>query len=91
VLSKLATVAASFTWDTDQLIKPTMAEMFAALRTGVESGVITRNEARERLDYPPLPGLDEPIVAKNMGTGGGTSNAGNDTSMNAGAVDDFTS
>ncbi len=91
VLSKLATVAASFTWDTDQLIKPTMAEMFAALRTGVESGVITRNEARAKLDYPPLPGLDEPIVAKNMGTGGGTSNAGNDTSMNAGAVDDFTS
>jgi HK97 family phage portal protein len=91
VLSKLATVAASFSWDTDQLIKPTMAEMFAALRTGVESGVITRNEARAKLDYPPLPGLDEPIVAKNMGTGGGTSNAGNDTSMNAGVVDDFTS
>jgi HK97 family phage portal protein len=91
VLTKLATVAASFTWDTDQLIRPTMAEQFAALRTGVESGVITRNEARAKLDYAPLPGLDEPIVAKNMGTGGGTSNAGNDTSMNAGAVDDFTS
>jgi HK97 family phage portal protein len=90
-LSKLATVAASFEFDTDALVKPSLAEQFAALRTGVESGVITRNEARERLDYPPLPGLDEPIVAKNMGTGGGTSNAGNDTSMTAGAVDDFTS
>ena len=90
-LSKLATVAASFEFDTDELVRPSLAEQFAALRTGVESGVITRNEARERLDYPPLPGLDETIVAKNMGTGGGTSNAGNDTSMNAGAVDDFTS
>jgi HK97 family phage portal protein len=90
-LSKLATVAASFEFDTDALVKPSLAEQFAALRTGVESGVITRNEARAKLDYAPLPGLDEPIVAKNMGTGGGTSNAGNDTSMNAGAVDDFTS
>jgi HK97 family phage portal protein len=89
VLSKLATVAASFTWDTDQLIKPTMAEMFAALRTGVESGVITRNEARAKLDYPPLPGLDEPIVAKNMGTGGGASNLGSDTSAEAGTPNDF--
>jgi len=91
VLSKLATVAASFTWDTDQLIKPTMAEMFAALRTGVESGVITRNEARAKLDYAPLPGLDEPIVAKNMGTGGGASNLGSDTSAEAGTPNDFTS
>jgi HK97 family phage portal protein len=89
VLTKLATVAASFTWDTDQLIKPTMAEMFAALRTGVESGVITRNEARAKLDYAPLPGLDEPIVAKNMGTGGGASNLGSDTSEEAGTPNDF--
>jgi hypothetical protein len=60
----------------------------AALRTGVESGVITRNEARARLDMKPLPGLDEPIVAKNMGTGGGSTNIGADTS--AGALNDFT-
>jgi hypothetical protein len=50
--------------------------------------VITRNEARARLDMKPLPGLDEPIVAKNMGTGGGSTNIGADTS--AGALNDFT-
>jgi len=88
-LSKLATVAASFEFDTDALVKPSLAEQFAALRTGVESGVITRNEARAKLDYPPLPGLDEPIVAKNMGTGGGASNLGSDTSAEAGTPNDF--
>lgn len=67
-------------FDTDHIVRPSVAENFAALRTGVESGVISRNEARERLDYDPMEGLDEMIVAKNMGTGGGTTNIGNDTS-----------
>ena len=74
-------------FDADSISQPPLAEQFAALRTGVESGIITRNEAREWLDLAPLPGLDEPIVAKNMGTGGGTTNVGTDTS--AGSVDDF--
>ena len=80
--------ARDMVFDTDRLSKPSLAEQMAALRTGVESGVITRNEARSMLDMPPLPGLDEPIVALNMGTGGGTTNIGNDTS--AGSTDDFT-
>lgn len=80
--------ARDITFDTDMLSKPSLAEQMAALRTGVESGVITRNEARARLDMPPLDGLDEPIVALNMGTGGGQTNIGEDTS--AGANDDFT-
>jgi HK97 family phage portal protein len=88
-LAKLAGPADSFEFDTDMLVKPSLAEQFAALRTGVESGVITRNEARAVLDYPPLAGLDEPIVAKNMGTGGGTTNAGSDTSQEAGTPNDF--
>jgi hypothetical protein len=71
------------------LVKPSLAEQFAALRTGVEAGIVTRNEARAVLDYPPLAGLDEPIVAKNMGTGGGTTNAGSDTSEEAGTPNDF--
>jgi len=77
-------------FDTDTIARPSLAEQFAALRTGVESGVITRNEAREWLDLDPLPGLDEPIVAKNMGTGGGGTNLGSDTSEEAGSVNDFT-
>jgi hypothetical protein len=59
----------------------------AALRTGVEAGIITRNEARDRLDLEPLEGLDEIIVALNMGTGGGKSNIGDDTS--SGSSNDF--
>jgi HK97 family phage portal protein len=78
-----------FEFDTDMLVKPSLAEQFAALRTGVEAGIVTRNEARAKLDYPPLAGLDEPIVAKNMGTGGGTTNAGSDTSQEAGTPNDF--
>jgi len=89
ILTKLATPSDSVFWDTDDLIRPKMAEMYAALRTGVESGVITRNEAREELGYGPLPGLDEPMVALNMGTGGGQTNLGTDTSAQEGTPNDF--
>jgi hypothetical protein len=61
----------------------------ASLRTAVEAGFLTRNEARARLDLKPLAGLDEPIVALNMGTGGGKTNLGDDTS--GGSANDFTS
>lgn len=90
IAMKLSGVGTEIVFDTDYLTKPGLAEHFAALRTGVESGVITRNEAREWLELEPLPGLDEPIVAKNMGTGGGTTNIGADTSQNAGTSNDFT-
>jgi hypothetical protein len=62
------------------LSRPTLAETFAALRTGVESSIITRNEAREMLDFEGVDGGDEFIFAKNMGQGGGETNLGNDTS-----------
>lgn len=83
---KLAGVGTEVSFDSTELSRPPLAEQMAALRTGVESGVITRNEARDWLDLEPLPGLDKPIVAKNMGTGGGATNIGNDTSMNAGSA-----
>lgn len=67
-------------FDTDMIVKPSLAETFAALRTGVEAGILSRNEARAMIDYPEEEGLDEFIVAKNMGTGGGTTNIGTDTS-----------
>lgn len=85
ILAKLATPFDSCSFDTDYLIRPSLAEQMAALRTGVEAGFVTRNEAREWLDLAPLPGLDEPIVAKNMGTGGGQTAIGQDTSQEAGA------
>jgi len=89
ITAKLATPFDSVVWDTDDLVRPGMAEHMAALRTGVEAGIITRNEAREELDLEPLPGLDEPIVAKNMGTGGGSTNLGTDTSAQEGTPNDF--
>lgn len=67
-------------FDTDFIVKPTIAETFAALRTGVEASIITRNEARAIMDYDPVDGGDEFIFAKNMGEGGGETNLGNDTS-----------
>ena len=67
-------------FDTDFIVKPTIAETFAALRTGVEASIITRNEARAIMDYDPVDGGDEFIFAKNMGEGGGETNIGNDTS-----------
>ena len=91
ILHKLASPFDSVAFDLDLLQRPSMAEQMASLRTGVEAGFITRNEARARLDLDPLPGLDDPIVAKNMGTGGGTTNLGTDTSAAAGSVDDFSS
>jgi phage portal protein BeeE len=66
-------------FDTDFIVKPSLAETFAALRTGVESGVISRNEARELLDYPLEDGLDEFVVALNMGQQGGSTNIGTNT------------
>lgn len=80
-VAKLLGPGGTVTWDYAELMRPTLAEQFAALRTGVEAGIITRNEARDIIGLDPLPGLDQPIVAKNMGTGGGATNIGVDTDM----------
>jgi len=89
ILTKLASPFDTVVFDTDALIRPGMAETMAALRTAVEAGYMTRNEARERLDMGPLEGLDDPIIALNMGTGGGQSNLGEDTSEQEGTPNDF--
>jgi HK97 family phage portal protein len=88
IKAKLATPFDSVYFDVDELQRPGMAETMASLRTAVEAGFMTRNEARDELDMEPLPGLDAPIQALNMGTGGGQTNIGNDTS--AGSTNDFT-
>ena len=71
-------------FDTDMLLRPTLTETFAALRTGMESGLLTKNEARGYIDFDPVEGGDEFILAKNMGTGGGQTNAGIDISQKNG-------
>jgi len=88
IKSKLATPFDTVYFDVDELQRPGMAETMASLRTAIEAGFMTRNEAREELDMEPLPGLDAPIQALNMGTGGGQTNIGSDTS--GGSVNDFT-
>jgi HK97 family phage portal protein len=88
ILHKLAPFG-TMSFDIDSIVRPGMAEQMAALRTGVEAGFLTRNEARARLDLQPLPGLDEPTLALNVGTGGGSTNLGTDTSANAGSANDF--
>jgi HK97 family phage portal protein len=87
--AKLMNPYASVSWDTDALIRPGVAEQMAALRTGVEGGFLTRNEARAKLDLEPLEGLDAPTLALNVGTGGGSSNLGSDTSEEEGTPNDF--
>jgi HK97 family phage portal protein len=87
--AKLMNPYASVSWDTDALIRPGVAEQMAALRTGVEAGFLTRNEARAKLDLEPLEGLDAPTLALNVGTGGGSSNLGSDTSEEEGTPNDF--
>lgn len=89
IILKLAAPTDGVSFDTDQLVRPGMAETMAALRTAVEAGFITRNEARAELDLEPLAGLDDPIIALNMGMGGGKTNLGNDTSENGGSPNDF--
>ena len=69
------------TFDTDSLIRPSLAETFAALRTGIEAGIITRNEARSYMDFEEVEGGDDFLQALNMGTGGGATNLGDDTSV----------
>lgn len=89
IVAKLGGAGTTVRWDTDDLVRPGMAETMAALRTAVEAGFMTRNEAREELDLPPLPGLDEPTLALNVGTGGGQTNLGSDTSAQEGTPNDF--
>ena len=77
-------------WDYDAVVRPTLAETMAAIRAGVEASIITRNEARGWLDLEPVADGNDFILAKNMGAGGGTTNAGDDTSQTAGSVNDYT-
>lgn len=85
IVAKLQGGIGTVLFDTDDLIRPGLAETMAALRTATEAGFMTRNEAREELDMAPLPGLDAPTLALNVGTGGGSTNLGADTSQEAGA------
>jgi HK97 family phage portal protein len=56
-------------FDLDRLLRGSMSERFAAYTQSISAGWMTRNEARIKENMVPLPGLDEPILALNMGPG----------------------
>jgi HK97 family phage portal protein len=56
-------------FDLDRLLRGSMSERFAAYTQGISAGWLTRNEARVKENMQPIDGLDEPILALNMGPG----------------------
>ncbi|HEY8212512.1 MAG TPA: phage portal protein [Methylocystis sp.] len=48
-------------FDTSNFVRSDIEKRFAALKTGIESGVLTLNEAREREGLPPVDGGDKPM------------------------------
>jgi HK97 family phage portal protein len=56
-------------FDLDRLLRGSMSERFAAYTQGITAGWLTRNEARIKENMQPLDGLDDPIIALNMGPG----------------------
>lgn len=59
-------------WNLDDLLEADLDMRYAAHKTGIESGFLTRNEARAYEDLSPIDGLDEIIVPLNMGVNGQT-------------------
>jgi len=62
---KLLAPGQTLAWDTKDLLKGSFSDQVASLRSAVEAGLFTRNEARQRLGMPTLPGLDEPLTPVN--------------------------
>jgi HK97 family phage portal protein len=70
-------------FDLDRLLRGSMTERFASYTQGISAGWMTRNEARIKENMQPLDGLDEPILALNMGPGDLALNSGNNGNGNA--------
>jgi HK97 family phage portal protein len=48
-------------FDVSNFVRSDIEKRFAALKTGIESGVLTLNEARDREGLPPVEGGDKPM------------------------------
>lgn len=55
-----------FVFDTTQLVRGTFAEQVSALQIAVQTGVMTRNEARTMMGFNPIEGGDEVLIGPNM-------------------------
>lgn len=62
---KLLAPGQSVSWDTRDLLKGSFSDQVSSLRSAIEVGLMTANEARERLGLNPLEGLDEPLRPQN--------------------------
>lgn len=63
----------SLEFNLNALMRADSAARATFYRTMVEMGILTRNEVRRLENRNPLPGLDDPLTPKNMGTGADTS------------------
>jgi HK97 family phage portal protein len=59
VRKKLLAPGQRVLWDTRDLLKGSFADQVSALRSAIEVGLLSQNEARERLGMPPVEGGDE--------------------------------
>lgn len=59
-----------FKFNTGGLLRGTLKERYEAYKTGIDSGVLVRNEARALEDLNQIDGLSEPLVPLNMVTQG---------------------
>lgn len=62
---KLLMPGQRISWDTRDLLKGSFADQVGALRSAVEVGLLTQNEARERLGLNPVEGGDEVLRPAN--------------------------
>ena len=56
---KLLAPGQRLSWDTRDLLKGSFADQVSALRSAIEVGLLSQNEARERLGMAPVDGGDE--------------------------------
>lgn len=56
---KLLSPGQRISWDTRDLLKGSFADQVSALRSAIEVGLLSQNEARERLGMAPVDGGDE--------------------------------
>ncbi len=53
-------------FDTAPLVRGTFSEQVNAIQVAIQSGIMTRNEARTMMGYTPLEGGDEVLIGPNM-------------------------
>ena len=77
-------------FDTTMLVRGTFQEQVTAIQTAIQTGIMTRNEGRALMGYPPIEGGDEVLIGPNMlpvEQNEEMANAGNETGTEPGDDD----